>query len=153
MRIVVCAGKGVGATRLSAFDAALWDAGIGDYNLIYLSSIIPVGCTIEEGRHLRGADETGWKMYCVLSTSHGVGGAEGGWAGLGWASTYRRGGILIEEFGATHSEVAEKIEKAYKDMSGRRGDVGPLRSSIIQAPPPLPHSCAVVAAVFRAEPW
>jgi len=153
VRIVVCAGKGVGATRLSAFDAALWDAGIGDYNLIHLSSVIPAGCIVEEGKHLPRRDEVGWKLYCVLSTSYRASAAEGGWAGLGWASTYHKGGILIEEVGETRDEVADKIEKAYRDMLHRRGDIGDLHASIVQAPAPVPHSCAAVAALFAAVPW
>jgi arginine decarboxylase len=40
MRIYVTTGKGEGPTPLAAFDAALIDAGIPNYNLIYLSSVI-----------------------------------------------------------------------------------------------------------------
>lgn len=36
-------GSGEGATRLNAFDAALLDAGVGNTNLIKLSSILPPG--------------------------------------------------------------------------------------------------------------
>ncbi len=35
------AGQGVGSTHLNAFDAALWDAGVGNYNLLRVSSILP----------------------------------------------------------------------------------------------------------------
>lgn len=39
--IYVTSGIGEGQTNLSAFDAALWDAGIANFNLIKLSSVIP----------------------------------------------------------------------------------------------------------------
>ncbi len=37
------AGRGVASTELNAFDAALLDAGVGDTNLIKMSSILPPG--------------------------------------------------------------------------------------------------------------
>lgn len=40
-RFVVRTGTGVGRRALNAFDAALVDAGMGDYNLIRVSSILP----------------------------------------------------------------------------------------------------------------
>lgn len=45
--IVVTAGVAECPTALSAFDAALMDAGIANYNLIYLSSVIPGGSVIK----------------------------------------------------------------------------------------------------------
>lgn len=41
MKIYIAPGKGVGATELGAFDAALNDSGIANFNLIRLSSVIP----------------------------------------------------------------------------------------------------------------
>ena len=38
------AGKGEASTGLNAFDAALLDAGIGDTNLVKMSSILPPAC-------------------------------------------------------------------------------------------------------------
>lgn len=35
-------GVGVGKTRINAFDNALLDAGVGNYNLVRLSSILPI---------------------------------------------------------------------------------------------------------------
>ena len=35
-------GKGFGKTRLASFDNALLDSGVGNYNLVRLSSILPV---------------------------------------------------------------------------------------------------------------
>ena len=37
------AGRGEASTELNAFDAALLDAGVGDTNLIKMSSILPPG--------------------------------------------------------------------------------------------------------------
>lgn len=46
--ILLVSGKGFGNTELSAFDSALRDAGIGNLNLVRVSSIVPRGCRIVE---------------------------------------------------------------------------------------------------------
>lgn len=156
MKITVTVGRGVGATKLSAFDAALWDAGIGDYNLITLSSVVPVGCEVVEGRHVPLAGQVGWKLYCVLSVAHAPMLEQPGnaaWAGLGWAYRPQTGGIFIEEAGTTREHVVDRIQAAYTEMHKRRGDVGPLKTAIAQAPQAAPCSCAVVVAVYKSEAW
>ncbi len=45
-RIYVCAGVGRGDTLLTAFDQALRNAGVGDYNLLKVSSIVPPGARV-----------------------------------------------------------------------------------------------------------
>lgn len=41
-------GTGTGNTALTAFDAAVLDAGIGDFNLVKVSSIVPPNCRREK---------------------------------------------------------------------------------------------------------
>jgi len=48
MKVSITSGKAEGPTKLNAFDNALLDAGIGDVNLIKVSSIIPTGTEIVE---------------------------------------------------------------------------------------------------------
>lgn len=48
MKVSITSGKAEGPTKLNAFDNALLDAGIGDVNLIKVSSIIPAGAEIVE---------------------------------------------------------------------------------------------------------
>ena len=62
MKVVLCTTVGTGRTELSAFDDALVQAGIGDYNLVQLSSVIPRGADLAElddlrrtGRDIRAA--------------------------------------------------------------------------------------------------
>lgn len=45
-RLYLVAGKAEGSTPLNAFDNALLDAGIGDVNLIKVSSIVPPGVEV-----------------------------------------------------------------------------------------------------------
>jgi arginine decarboxylase len=154
VKIFVTTGRGVGATKLSAFDAALWDAGIAGYNLIYLSSVIPTNCEVVEERFCPKIEELGWKLYCVISIGHrSLDEGSDIWAGVGWAVGKRCGGIFIEEVSTSRDGVIGKIENAYAEMSERRGDIGTLKTALIQAPPPTPFSCCVAAAVYKAEPW
>jgi len=44
VRFFLTCGRGEASTPLGAFDAALWDAGVGDLNLVKVSSILPPGC-------------------------------------------------------------------------------------------------------------
>ena len=46
MKISITTGKAEGPTKLNAFDNALLDAGIGDINLIKVSSIIPASAEL-----------------------------------------------------------------------------------------------------------
>ncbi len=48
MKVSITSGKAEGPTKLNAFDNALLDAGIGDVNLIKVSSIIPAGAEFAE---------------------------------------------------------------------------------------------------------
>lgn len=51
-RVVLTSGTGTGSTALRALDAALLNAGIGDFNLVRVSSIVPAGaevCYMERG--------------------------------------------------------------------------------------------------------
>jgi arginine decarboxylase len=154
VEIVVTTGKGIGITKLSAFDAALWDAGIAGYNLIYLSSVIPIGSKIVKKRYYPKTEEVGWRLYCVVSVGYLAGDETShNWVGLGWASQQDRGGIFIEETASTRSRLVEKIQGAYAQMSLRRGEIGALKRSIVQVPHPHPFSCAVAAAVYKVSPW
>jgi pyruvoyl-dependent arginine decarboxylase len=65
--IVLSTGLGVGPTALAAFDAALLDAGVANYNLICLSSVIPPGSRLERRRFVTPPQEYGQRLYVVMS--------------------------------------------------------------------------------------
>ena len=46
-KYALCVGKGEGEKKLTAFDAALLDAGIGNMNLLRVSSVLPPACVFE----------------------------------------------------------------------------------------------------------
>ena len=66
--IYVSSGIGNGQTKLSAFDATLWNAGVANFNLIKLSSIIPPYSQIKiQNLKDNGVKNFGDKLYVVLA--------------------------------------------------------------------------------------
>ena len=63
MKIAIVSGKDEGPTKLNAFDNALSDAGIGDVNLIKVSSMLAGNAEINELPKLK----SGSMVNCVLS--------------------------------------------------------------------------------------
>ncbi|MDR0913031.1 MAG: arginine decarboxylase, pyruvoyl-dependent [Methanobrevibacter sp.] len=63
MEIAIVSGKSEGPTKLNAFDNALRDAGIGDVNLIKVSSMLTGETKIKDLPKL----EAGKMVNCVLS--------------------------------------------------------------------------------------
>ncbi|WP_405276752.1 pyruvoyl-dependent arginine decarboxylase [Methanobrevibacter sp.] len=63
MKIAIVSGKDEGPTKLNAFDNALSDAGIGDVNLIKVSSMLAGNAEIVELPYLKA----GSMVNCVLS--------------------------------------------------------------------------------------
>mgnify|MGYP001187837645 FL=1 len=63
MKVAITSGAAEGPTKLNAFDNALLEAGIGDVNLIKVSSILPRNTMIVELPEL----EPGSMVNCVLS--------------------------------------------------------------------------------------
>ena len=63
MRIAIVYGKDEGPTKLNAFDNALSDAGIGDVNLIKVSSMLAGNTQIQDLPKLKA----GSMVNCVLS--------------------------------------------------------------------------------------
>ena len=66
-KIFFTKGVGIHKERLASFELALRDAGIAACNLVYVSSIIPPGCTVmpkEKGVSLL---KPGQIIFCVMS--------------------------------------------------------------------------------------
>jgi arginine decarboxylase len=66
MKVSITSGKSEGPTKLNAFDNALLDAGIGNVNLIPVSSIIPASAKIVELPPIK----EGKMVNCVLACEH-----------------------------------------------------------------------------------
>jgi arginine decarboxylase len=151
--ITIRTGTGSGATSLSAFDAALCDAGVGDLNLLTLSSVIPPYSPVraEEKPLLAGHGD---RLYCVLSTAHASRPGETAWAGLGWTYGEETGGLFVEHAGPTEESVVEQVRLSLHDMGERRGrHFGPPQWLTAQARCTDRPACAVVVAAYAVEGW
>ena len=157
LTIQVVAGVGFGPTKLAAFDSALREAGIADRNLVPLSSIIPAGANIvaSDGRGV-APGEWGDRLYVVIAQLRVDTRHEEAVAGLGWIQETGHGrGVFVEHVGHTEREVRRDVLATLDSVAEGRPDVrfgAPelmMRTTVCAGEP----TCAVVAAVFEADPW
>ncbi|WP_241249686.1 pyruvoyl-dependent arginine decarboxylase [Rhodococcus sp. X156] len=123
MAIQIATGVGTASTPLAAFDAALCEMGVGDYNLIRLSSVIPSGASV---RHVDQVDQRarhGDGLYCVYAEEHATVPGASAAAGIGWVvkSDGSGSGLFVEHEGSSEREVATQIRASLKDMTAYRG--------------------------------
>jgi arginine decarboxylase len=156
MDIIVTGGIGTGSTELSAFDAALFDAGVSNYNLIYLSSIIPPGATVRVvDRYLTPEEDFGKRLYVVraVETTSFIG--EHIAAGIGWYKFDGDKGFFVEHHGKgnsnIYSEISESIDKTLGEMCFRRGvkfDASLIHKNIYSSVCTGVPICAISIAVY-----
>jgi arginine decarboxylase len=156
VRIVVSRGTGEGPTPLAAFDAALLAAGVENYNLVPLSSVIPPGVSIERGRFVSDPDEYGRRLYVVKAEQRAVVPGEGAYAGLGWVQELGDSGrgLFVECEGPTYADVQDEIVGTLDSMTASRGrEYGPVESEIAGVECSGRPVAAIVIAVYKSEPW
>jgi arginine decarboxylase len=155
MKIVITTGTGEGPTAVAAFDAALLRAGVENYNLIPLSSIIPPGSSIERSTFVTPTDEYGHRLYVVMARCDaGTAGTEA-WAGVGWTQEPESGrGLFVELHGSSQAVVQEAIEATLKSMQASRGHIySPIQCEVAGIVCREKPVCAIVVAVYQSEGW
>jgi arginine decarboxylase len=157
LTIRVSSGTGRGRTRLAAFDAALRDAGVADFNLIRLSSVIPPCSTVVEvarGTQLRG--HHGDALYCVYAEAYASTPGEQAWAGVSWAqhSDGSGAGLFVEHHGSTRGTVERDLAVTLEDMSEGRGGQYRTVGTMITSATCIDHPvAAVVIATYGCATW
>ena len=101
-------GTGEGPTELSAFDAALAAAGVHNYNLVTLSSVIPAGPDVEVVGTAPDLGPVGDELHVVESSAVAEPG-ESAAAGVGWARSESGRGIFYEVSGDDADAVDAEI--------------------------------------------
>jgi len=152
MKIHVSAGIGRGGTPKSAFDAALMQAGVENYNLLHLSSIIPARATVEVRKPRFAHGGHGTRLYCVLSYRIGSRG-ETVWAGLGWAQIRDGSGIFIEHDAGSRHTLESLIRTSLAEMKKRRGWRAKDQRRIVGGKCLSGYLCALVVATYAIESW
>ena len=154
MRIFVAAGSGQGSTALAAFDAALAQAGIANYNLIVLSSVIPPGAEVVLAPFPSQPEEWGRRLYVVMAEQREVLPGREAWAGLGWVQQPDGRGLFVEHAGQSREAVEGSIRASLGDLVERRpgswGEVHLLTHGVRCQDRPV---CALVVAGYLAQPW
>lgn len=116
-RVDLAWGTGEGRTELGALDAAFAAAGVGGYNLVRLSSVLPAGTAVDlVGTHER-RHPVGHPVAAVVADASAREGTVS--AGLGWA-TADEGGVFMEEHAADAEDCRGRLVAGLRDGRERR---------------------------------
>lgn len=155
--IQVATGIGEGPTKLAAFDAALRDSGVANFNLIYLSSVIPPHSDIQisPDGSVRAEGEWGDRLYVVIAEQRTDVMGEEAWAGVGWVQQEPDDrGLFVEHHGCTEGGVRSDIRASLMALGDARpGEFGPVGMAVSGITCEGAPVCALAVAVFGAEPW
>lgn len=154
MEIFVTSGVGTGRTNLSAFDNALFKAGIANYNLLYLSSVIPPASRVIVRQIDRNGQEHGHKLYVVMSRRDQNVIGQGACAGIGWAQRPDGSGVFVEHSGECVEDVKKLITMSLEDMlTYRQPDYGKIHMKLSHVVCDGKPVTALVAAVYESQEW
>ena len=156
-RIRLSRSRAEGPTRLAAFDAALVAAGLQNFNLVPLSSVIPVGAAVDvvepaeqvQGRH-------GDLLFCVYAASYATSPGAQAWAGMAWAlrADGSGAGLFVEHSSSTEADLHAHLDATLGAMMDNRADGyldgGRLVASATCTARPV---AALVVASYRAVGW
>ncbi|MDB5185679.1 MAG: pyruvoyl-dependent arginine decarboxylase [Candidatus Saccharibacteria bacterium] len=156
MNIQVSDGSGSGPTELSAFDQALVKAGVANFNLICLSSVLPPGSNVKiQEVPTRPEGNWGDRLYVVMAQMRTSRRNQEAWAGIGWIQDKKtKQGLLVEHEGHSEAEVREDIENSLAALAANRGmefekpEMHVVGTKCVDLP-----VCALVVAVFESTSW
>jgi len=142
---------------MSAFDSALLGAGVANFNLIRLSSVIPQAGRIS----LDSASDVGPvmgdhgdRLYCVYAAAHADRPAETAWAGIGWIRDASGRGLFVEHTADSADELDDLIRMSLEDMNDRRGGgYGDVESVTVSATYDGQPACALAVASYQVSGW
>ena len=157
MNIHISSGTGTGPTKLSAFDAALNKAGVANFNLIRLSSIVPPDSKIINSK---GPIETelgkwGDRLYVVMADTRVDSPNKEAWAGIGWVQEEKTGkGLFVEHEGANEHTVRRDVQASLEAlMKIRDGNFGEIQMKVVGITCEHEPVCALVIAAFQSTGW
>lgn len=163
MHIYIVKGKGTGRTLLSAFDHALQDAGICNYNLITLSSIIPPRShIILQNQYHTPTEEFGHKLYLVKAEKRSQKKDQYIGAGIGWYQLDDGRGFFVEHelqsqsFHSAEVKIQRLIIDSIQDLCLVRGihcDADKIQMTMVITQVKKDPTCALVLAVYQSERW
>ncbi len=157
MVIKVSPGIGTGPTKLAAFDAALNHAGVANYNILRLSSVIPPSTTVEvQDKPLTNLPGNwGDRLYVVMAEMRVDTPNIEAWAGIGWVQDRSTGkGLFVEHEGNSEKSVRQDITQSLQAlMATRNVDFGEINMKVVGRTCKHEPVCAMVVAVYQASSW
>lgn len=155
MNIDLVAATASGPTELAAFDAALLVTGLANYNLIFLSSVIPPATVLHHAETTDPGGAWGDRLYVVAAQHRTSTPGEQAWAGIGWVQDDTTGaGLFVEHHGDHEDSVRTEIELSLKAlMHGRNVDFGEIHTRLAGGTCSGQPICALVAAAYESRPW
>jgi len=159
MKIYLASGLGNGPTKLAAFDAALNDAGVANYNLLRLSSVVPPGSKIIPSDSPIPEEvmpgQWGDRLYVVIAEKRVDTPNAEAWAGIGWVQDEKTGkGLFVEHEGESEKHVRRDIQQSLEAlMATRNVDFGEIHMQVVGKTCTHHPVCALVVAVYQASDW
>lgn len=163
MTIEVVSSVGRGKTLLSAFDNALLNSGVHNYNLLTLSSVIPPKSEIVQMKKYESKpDEFGHKLYVVKAEIRSDIKGHGLACGIGWYQLEDGRGFFVEHEVERDSEVEAKetienwILQSLEDLVVSREikfDRTKAHFLITSAKVEDLPICVLTIAVYHSEGW
>ncbi len=159
MIIHLASGLGTGPTKLSAFDAALNAAGVANFNIIKLSSVVPPKTKIvihdDDSKLDRLSGKWGDRLYVVMAESRVDRPNVEAWAGIGWVQDKKTGkGLFVEHDGNSEEAVRRDITQSLEAlMATRNVDFGEIKMKVVGKTCTHHPVCALVVATYRASGW
>jgi pyruvoyl-dependent arginine decarboxylase (PvlArgDC) len=154
VEIIITQGQGLGHTPASALDAALLDAGIGNFNLVRTGSAIPPGSVVTAVKYSAARGQWGNRLYVLTASGVALVSQTEMWAGIGWVQAGDGRGLLVRHTDPSQENVVNEIQTTLRDLVGTRKEkFGPVRYVVQHVKCIEEPVCCLVAAVFRSESW
>jgi arginine decarboxylase len=162
MEIVVVSGVGRGPTTLAAFDSALHHAGISNFNLIKLSSVVPLGWDVREvEKYVPESDSWGAKLYVVLAEARTNRMPATIGAGVGWYVGPDGKGLFVEHASecdgldetTMDALINSELEKTMRGLCATRGwrfDGACFQAKLVSASVTDAPASVLVAGVYES---
>lgn len=154
--IRVAWGRATGPTAMASYDAALAAAGVHEYNLVSVSSVVPAGAAVEAVGTAPDLGPVGDRLFVVQGHRTVPPDAdEPSVAGLGWVRGDDGAGVFYETDGRDAERVRETIRAGLDHGASLRGWSPVEREIVLRGAEPRPdaHATAVVLAAYgRSEP-
>ncbi|MCF2166238.1 pyruvoyl-dependent arginine decarboxylase [Halobacterium salinarum] len=154
-RIRIAWGSGVAPTEMAAYDAALADANVHNYNLIRVSSVIPADATVSAVDTAPDLGPAGNTLTVVEARGQTAGPGQAS-AGLAWAPRDGAPGLFYEAADeTTPDDVADRVTTGITAGMEVRDwdDVEPsVRTETVTADAGEHAAAVVIAAYGDSDP-